>query len=247
MMYLYIFLFFLRVQLLSAGIKAEDLPEKPKKKKVADKPVEKIEEEEEAKGDQEVAEEVAEEVKEEAEKVVEEVVKTKESEQPPSLVDEPLQPIVETPAKKVEAEEEDDTNYFVVGVLFAIFAHLFFKAHVSISTPLSPGSTLSLGKSKNSCGLLGSFPFYECEPKSLTMGPNGILEVFEGEELVFSLEGKVCEVDEEGCVDGVVIDEDGTLKIGGEKARAKMKPIGTLTPWPFSEDVVYKTGIRNLI
>lgn len=156
-------------------------------------------------------------------------------------------PVPETPAPVVKEEEEDDTNYFFIGVLFAIFAHLFFKAHLSISAPLAPGSTLAMGKYRSSCGLLGSVPYYPCEPKSVNMGTDGILEVFEGEELIFSLEGKVCAIDSEGCVDGVVIEEDGTLKIGGEEAKAKMKTTSTLSPWPFSEDVVYKTGLRNII
>lgn len=218
--------------LLSVGIKAEDLPEKPPKKPVkVEKEV--VKEEEPVPEPEKVEEQVEEEIVE-----------------PPTIVKEPepLPPIEEAPAaKKVEEKDEDDTNYFVIGVLFAIFAHLFFKAHMSISAPLAPGSTMSLGRSKNSCGLLGSVPFYECEPKSMTLGSDGILSIFEGDELVFSLEGKLCGADEEGCVDGVVVDEDGTLNIGGEKAKAKMKSLAPLTPWPFAENVVYKSGIRNLI
>ena len=210
------------------GIKPEDLPEKPKKVK-------------------------------KTEKVIEEPTKVEEVAATPQLIEEPkeeLKPIEEAPAPQavaetlapvVEEEEEDDTNFIFIGVLFAIFAHLFFKAHMSISAPLAPGSALAMGKYRSSCGLLGSVPYYPCEPKSVNMGTDGILEVFEGEELIFSLEGKVCALDSEECVDGVVIDEDGTLKIGGEKAKAKMKPTSTLSPWPFSEDVVYKTGFRNFI
>lgn len=234
--------------LLSVGIKQEDLPEKPIKKKKIVQPVEKIEEkpkeeekavEEEKPTEEENTSTIA------PMKLVEE---ERTAPTPSPLVDETLQTIEETPSTKEEQKEDDDddTNYFVIGVLFAIFAHLFFKAHMSISTPISPGSTLSLGKSKNSCGLLGSVPFFECEPKSISMGTDGILKIFEGEELVLSLEGKVCAEEEVGCVDGLVVDEDGIIKIGGEKAKAKTKTTVALTPFPFSEDVVlYKSGIRN--
>lgn len=205
--------------LLSVGIKAEDLPKKPTKKKV--------------------------------EKIVEEP-KKEEPAQPPKLIEEtePLKPIDEVPVEPlknvdVKKADEDETSYFVVGILFAIFAHLFFKAHMSISAPLVPGSTMALGKTKNSCGLLGSVPFFPCEPKSVSLGTDGIMQVFEGDELVYSLEGSVCGADSDDCVDGLVVAEDGTLVIGGETAKATMKPTTSLSPWPFSEEVLFNTGLRQ--
>ena len=159
-------------------------------------------------------------------------------------------PVVEPPKTEVlqpieeKTEEKKESNFFFIGILFAIFAHLFFKAHLSIKAPLQPGSTLAVGRSKHSCGLLGAVPLIKCTRKSMSMDKEGTLNIFEGEELVFSLSGKVCGADEEGCVDGVVVGEDGTLLIGGEKAKAKSKPTSELSPWPFTEDIVYKTGFR---
>eukprot|EP01083_Nonionella_stella_P312784 1120077_1 len=76
------------------------------------------------------------------------------------------------------------------------------------------------------------------------MGTDGVLKVYEGDEVVFSLSGGVCDENDEECSNGVVVQEDGTLLIGGEKAKAKSKSKTTteLTPWPFSEDLVFKTG-----
>mmetsp|Transcript_12467 Transcript_12467/g.15801 ORF Transcript_12467/g.15801 Transcript_12467/m.15801 type:complete len:407 (-) Transcript_12467:286-1506(-) len=206
--------------LISSGVKPEDLPEKPKKVKRSVVPPEPPVEE-----------------------------KTPEPEP------EPLKPIeekvTETPAPAAAdpapKKEKKSSNHFVIGILFAIFAHLFYKAHMNFSSPLAPGSTLSPGKSKSACGLLGFLPFYSCPELSMTMGTDGVLSVFDGGEVVFSLTGKVCG-DEDDCTGGVVVSDNGSLLIGGELAKASMKALTAVTPWPFSEDVVYKkTGIRNII
>ena len=79
------------------------------------------------------------------------------------------------------------------------------------------------------------------------MEENGILTIFHGDEAVFSLHGKVCEADGEDCIDGAVVAEDGTLLIGGEPAKSQTKPTIEMVPFPFSDEVDYKTGIKAAI
>lgn len=213
--------------LISAGVKVEDLPEKPKKvKRSVVAPAE-------------------------TPAAPEPALTPEEPKVEEAKTEETLKPIEETKPKETPTEKAteekpkpESSNNFAIGLIFAVFAHLFIRAHSCISTPLAPGSTMGIGKTKSQCGLLGSLPFYSCGPKSMTMGTDGVLKVYEGDEVVFSLSGGVCDENDEECSNGVVIQEDGTLLIGGEKAKAKSKSKTTteLTPWPFSEDLVFKTG-----
>lgn len=154
---------------------------------------------------------------------------------------EPLNAIDEKNEKTEKKVKDVSTNYFFTGILAAIFLHLFIKAHLYISAPLKPGSTLAPGKYKDSCGLLGSVPFYSCSPKKIIMGTDGILTVLDGNNVVATLYGGQCSAGKV-CTDGVSIQDDGSLLIGGEKAKTKVKPTVPLSPWPFSEEVVFKTG-----
>jgi hypothetical protein len=159
----------------------------------------------------------------------------------------------EEPAKKVEPvkkeepkKEEEKTNYFVLGILFAVFAHLLIKVQVHTTASLGPGDALAPGKAKSRCGFFSSIPFIQCEPAYLKMGNNGILELFEGdsEEATVSFSGKVCsDEDGEDCVPGAFVGDDGALMIGGLPARVKAKPTIELSPWPFKEDVTYRVKI----
>jgi len=159
-----------------------------------------------------------------------------------------VEPNPVTPAKPVDApkevKEEEKDSYFFVGILFAIFMHLFVNAHYHLSSPLQPGSILPPGKERSHCGLLGFMPFTSCSNRSVKMGTDGVLDIFEGDKIIFSLAGNVCEDSVEGCVDGLEIKEDGVMMIGGEKAKAKAKTkkLIFLSPWPLSEDVTYPTA-----
>lgn len=141
-----------------------------------------------------------------------------------------------TPTKK------DSSNAFILGLLFAVFAHLLYKAHTNMATPLVPGSKLPVGKTRNSCGIM------KCNsPITMTMGQEGNLDVFKDGELVYTLTGGVCAEDNKECTDGVVVQEDGTILIGGQAAKKIRMPSAELMPWPFPEDVVIKTGLKALI
>ncbi len=73
------------------------------------------------------------------------------------------------------------------------------------------------------------------------MGTDGILTVLDGDNVVATLYGGQCSAGK-GCFDGASIKDDGSLLIAGEKAKAKVKPTASLSPWPFSKEVVFKTG-----
>lgn len=136
---------------------------------------------------------------------------------------------------------------FSLGLLFGLFVHLFVKTHIHISAPFQPGSTLPLGKFKYSCGLLGPVKGIlgpVCEPKTVIMGSDGVLTVLDGDQVVYTVTGSVCAKGAVDCIDGVIVEEDGTFKIGGKKVKAKGKPSINLTPWPFSGDVVYGSALK---
>lgn len=212
--------------LISSGIKPEDLPKKPEKSVKASKTTDTMTDNE-AKTLEPVTEKKVETVKAKEEEKVQEEVKKE--------------------VKEVETNNDESKGYFFLGLLFALALHLFYRAHCNAKSPLQTGSTLPIGKYRHSCGLTGSFPFSFCEPKSALMEDNGILTIFEGDEAVFTLQGKVCGADEEDCIDGAVVAEDGTLLIGGEPAKSQTKPTTELTPFPFSDDVVYKVGMKAIL
>lgn len=69
------------------------------------------------------------------------------------------------------------------------------------------------------------------------MGADGTLQIVENEGVTFSLSGKVCAETEENCVPGAVIEEDGSLKIGGVIAKVDLKSKVPLNPWPFADGI----------
>ncbi len=143
--------------------------------------------------------------------------------EPPAPVDEP------EPAAK-------STNYFAIGAILAVVVHLILKVNAHYTSPLGPGDALASGRSRGVCGLLAIVPFSSCEVSVATMGDDGIFTVTQGDEVIYKLSGNVCG-DDADCVDGLAIDEDGKVTIGGSRVKTLIKASADLKPWPFAEDV----------
>lgn len=151
---------------------------------------------------------------------------------PPTTVAEPVAPKYVAPVEK-----KSGNNFIVIGAIFAVVFHLVMKTNLHFTSPLGPGLVLENGRERGACGLLSLSPLSDCESAIAKM-EDGVFSVTKGDEVVFAISGPACG-DVDGCVDGLVIDEDGKITIGGKKkvkvlTRAKV----SITPWPFSEDVI---------
>lgn len=134
--------------------------------------------------------------------------------------------------------EPKSTNFFAIGAILAVIVHLVLKVNVHYTSPLGPGDSLASGRSRGVCGLLALSPLHDCEVSTATMGEDGVFTVTKGDDVVFAISGKVCG-DEEDCVDGLAIDEDGKVTIGGSKVKRVTRATVGVAPWPFTEDVFF--------
>jgi hypothetical protein len=125
------------------------------------------------------------------------------------------------------------SSLIIMGAAAVYAAYLVAKFQTEITKPLGVGSTLAPGAWKSRCGLVQA----DCKPAYIEMGIDGTLQIVENEGVTFSLIGNVCEEEDESCVPGAEIFEDGTLKIGGVPAKLVMKSQTSLNPWPFDEGI----------
>jgi len=126
------------------------------------------------------------------------------------------------------------TMLLILGVVAAYMIRVLINFQGHITTPLQPGSVLAPGAWRSRCGFAQSSA---CTSAYIEMGLDGTLQVVEDNGVTFSLSGKVCGEEDEDCVPGAVIEEDGTLKIGGVVAKVGTKSKTPLTPWPFADGV----------
>jgi len=166
----------------------------------------------------------------------------------PTLVTEPVveekapEPVATRAAPIVPEEPEPEpakksTNYFAIGAILAVLVHLVLKINAHYTSPLGPGDSLASGRSRGVCGLLAICPLTSCDVSTAVMGDDGVFTVSQGEDVVFKIAGKVCGEDDADCVDGLAIDEDGKITIGGSRVKTLTKATVDLKPWPFTEDV----------
>ena len=76
------------------------------------------------------------------------------------------------------------------------------------------------------------------------MNDDGTVAIFNDlNELDMLLVGGVCGADADDCVDGVVLEEDGKVYIGGKlvKSIARFDDESPLSPWPFEEEPKLKS------
>eukprot|EP00568_Trieres_chinensis_P016902 CAMPEP_0183328396 /NCGR_PEP_ID=MMETSP0160_2-20130417/84258_1 /TAXON_ID=2839 ORGANISM="Odontella Sinensis, Strain Grunow 1884" /NCGR_SAMPLE_ID=MMETSP0160_2 /ASSEMBLY_ACC=CAM_ASM_000250 /LENGTH=383 /DNA_ID=CAMNT_0025496555 /DNA_START=106 /DNA_END=1257 /DNA_ORIENTATION=- len=126
-------------------------------------------------------------------------------------------------------------------ILFVLLCGVLGLSHKWMTAPLEPGHTLAPGKWRNTCGLLAFLPksilqYADLKCGSIRMGTDGILTVRSGTNVIGKMQGGICMEDDETCVPGVSVREDGTILIGGKGASVLKKPESSIAPWPFSQD-----------
>ena len=156
----------------------------------------------------------------------------KEDVTPPTPVVEPV-PVVAALVPAPAAKSA--ISFFGIAVL-AIVVHLILKVDMHYTSPFGPGDALAPGRTRGRCGISGFNPWSPCEASTILMGENGVLQVIKGGEVVYEITGKVCGSDD--CVAGLAIDEEGIVKIGGERVKVIKEATVDLQPWPFAENVV---------
>lgn len=121
-------------------------------------------------------------------------------------------------------------------ILVGLAAVLLQAIHTNMISPLSPGNIMSPGTWRSKCGLLSPFPSV-CENSVLFMSGDGVLSMVGPDgETEWKIVGGVCRPDSE-CTEGLVVKENGSLKIGGQAVSSVMvKSGGSMTPWPFEEE-----------
>lgn len=126
------------------------------------------------------------------------------------------------------------TMLLIVGAVIAYMARVLVNFQGQITSPLEAGSVLVPGAWRSRCGFVQT---NNCKPAYIEMGADGTLQIVENEGVTFSMSGKVCAETEESCVPGAVIEEDGSLKIGGVIAKVDLKSKVPLNPWPFADGI----------
>ena len=137
--------------------------------------------------------------------------------------------------------DKASTNFFSLGLFLFVLAHFLIRVEKNVTSPLGPGDSLSPGQWKSKCGMVGILPTSDCNPSSIEMGRDGTFKVFEGKDLVFSLTGATCTAADDKCTEDLIVESDGTIKIGGKVGKVATKASVPLSPWPFVEGV----GISN--
>ena len=117
--------------------------------------------------------------------------------------------------------------------------------HNIVTTPIQVGIPLGPGTYRYKCGLLSFSPFHDCTDAHLEVNDDGTVAVFnDSNELDMLLVGGICTPDESNCVDGILLEEDGKVYVGGRlvKSIARFDDSTGLSPWPFAEEPKLKSS-----
>lgn len=138
-------------------------------------------------------------------------------------------------AEPLEEKKKGGNKMFTL-IFIVMLALLLQVFHVYISAPINPGSTISPGVWLSKCGLLTVMP--SCENSYLHFNREGVVTHYNAAKLVtWKMEGGVCDVDDEECIPGMQVQEDGKVVIGGKTVpyvTSFVKDVN-LSPWPFVE------------
>jgi hypothetical protein len=144
--------------------------------------------------------------------------------------------------KKSKSKKFPTLSLLAMVAILAVAIRLIMMVHIHFTNPLGPGDILRAGRTRGFCGLaslLSPSPLAlePCEPMTSRMGDDGVFQVVKKGEVVYELTGeKDCK---EGCVAGLLIGQDGKLKINGSsRVKTTLRAKIDLKPWPFAEDVV---------
>jgi len=154
-------------------------------------------------------------------------------EESPILIEESSAPIAES-GKTENTKKKSVFNTIFTILLIALLAFGVQVSHFYVSSPLEPGHRLSPGSIITKCGLLFFMPSCTSNP-SLEMGMDGVMTLYGADKLVeWTIVGGICESFEGGCMNGAILNIDGSLVIGG-KVVSTVTAMGMapLEPWPF--------------
>lgn len=154
-------------------------------------------------------------------------------EESPILIEESSAPIDES-GKTENTKKKSVFNTIFTILLIALLAFGVQVSHFYVSSPLEPGHRLSPGSIITKCGLLFFMPSCTSNP-SLEMGMDGVMTLYGADKLVeWTIAGGICESFEGGCMNGAILNIDGSLVIGG-KVVSTVTAMGMapLEPWPF--------------
>lgn len=155
-------------------------------------------------------------------------------EESPILIEESSAPIDES-GKTENTKKKSVLNTIFTILLIALLAFGVQVSHFYVSSPLEPGHRLSPGSIITKCGLLFFMPSCTSNP-SLEMGMDGVMTLYGADKLVeWTIVGGICESFEGGCMNGAILNIDGSLVIGG-KVVSTVTAMGMapLEPWPFA-------------
>jgi hypothetical protein len=152
----------------------------------------------------------------------------------------PLAAVSEKDIDLSGSSAESRVNAFTIIAFFAILAIILIQAtHNYITAPIRVGVPLPPGTRRSKCGLGGYLPTkfsFACTDSYLEVNEDGTVSVFgEDRELDMLLVGDTCS--KEDCVDGILMEADGTVYVGGKRIKSLLVYGGdsTVTPWPFEE------------
>jgi hypothetical protein len=157
-------------------------------------------------------------------------------------------PIADTdaPSKKSLSQK----SVFPKIAILALVAIVLQAAHNFITTPIEVGVPLPPGTWRSKCGLMGYLPDLDFLPKCtnsfLEVNDDGTVSVYGADnEIDILMVGNVCNKEE--CVEGLVVSEDGTIRIGGKivKAATLYADDEAVSPWPFKEQPKLKVHPFN--
>lgn len=133
----------------------------------------------------------------------------------------------------VEEKREDSKRTLFI-VLLAAVAVLIQVIHMSVTAPLSPGHSLSPNAFMSKCGYKALLP--SCREASLIMHEDGVLTLYGADgSIQWEIIGSKCRSSADNCKNGLVVNDDGSLVIGGKRMNAAaIYGEAMFTPWPFT-------------
>jgi len=153
-----------------------------------------------------------------------------------------------SPTIQTKKEKSDEKSIFPTIIMLALIAILLQAAHSFLSSPIQVGKPLKPGTWKSKCGLLGLLPpspldeyniLPQCTNSFLEVHGDGSVSIRDAaKELDVLMKGDVCGEVDEDCVDGLLLEEDGKVSIGGTQVKSGFlygESVG-LSPWPFEEE-----------
>ena len=139
------------------------------------------------------------------------------------------------PVQDVPSKNRENQRVFPIIAIFALIAIILQAVHNYITSPIQVGRPLAPGTWKSKCGLLGLFP-HHCQNAFLQVQEDGVVSLYDAHQnLDFKMEGAVCT--KEDCVDGLLLEEDGHISIGGKQVKKIVyyDDAAKIVPWPFAE------------